>query len=56
MVDVRYLKFFNSHYGEEGPIRDMLHKAQKECFEHENMGTLVSETTMNMLSGDSDAV
>ena len=35
MVDARYLKFFNSHYGEEGPIGNILHKAQKEYFENE---------------------
>ena len=25
MLDARYLKLFNSHYGDEGPIGDMLH-------------------------------
>ena len=55
MVDARYLKLFNSHYGDPGPIGDMLCKAQKEYFEYENMKTLVSKTTMTMLSGESDA-
>ena len=48
--------FFNSHYGEQGPIGDMSHKAQKEWFEYENTRTRVNETTMTTLSADSGDV
>ena len=56
MVDARYLQLFNSQYSASGSIRDMLYKAQRECFENNNMRTLVSKITMTMLSGDRDAV
>ena len=56
MVNARYLKLFNAHCDEYGAIGDMLHKAQKECFEYKNMGTCVSETSMTILSAKSGAV
>jgi hypothetical protein len=39
MVDVRYLKTFNAHYGDEGALGDLLYAAQEECFRYEGLGT-----------------
>ena len=55
MVDARYLRMYNSCYGEDTPNGKLMYKAQRECFENENMGTLVSENTMDRLVQHDDA-
>ena len=37
MVDVRYLKMYNSHYADKGPVGNLMYRAQNECFEHKNL-------------------
>ena len=46
MVDAGYLRLYNSCYGGDSPNGALMYKAQRECFENENMGTLVSDLTM----------
>ena len=55
MVDARYLRMYNSCYGEDSPNGALMYTAQRECFENERMGTLVSENTMHKLVHDDDA-
>jgi len=52
MVDVRYLKLFNAHYGEDSHLGQLLYNAQHQCFAYENEGTLVNEEFAMSLLGD----
>ena len=54
MVDVRYLKLFNAHYGEDSHLGQLLYDAQQQCFIYENEGILVSEDFAVKLIGDDD--
>jgi hypothetical protein len=54
MVDVRYLKLFNAHYGEDNHLGQLLYNAQQQCFTYENEGILVSEEFAMTLIGDDD--
>ena len=54
MIEVHYLRMYNSSYGDNSPNVELMFKAQRECFENENMGSLVSEKTMQTLVGDND--
>ena len=56
MVDVRYLKLFNAHYGEESELGALLYDAQKQCFSCEKESTKVKEDFANKLIGDEDDV
>ena len=38
MVDARYLRMYNSCYGEDTPNGKLMYKAQRECFEKEKNG------------------
>ena len=55
MVDARYLRMYNSCYNEDSPNGKLMHKAQREYLENENMGTMVSGSTLEKLIGDDDA-
>ena len=55
MIDARYLRMYNSCYGDSNPNGELMYKAQREYFENKNMGTLVSDTTMQTLVGEDDA-
>ena len=39
MVEVRYLKLINTHYGGDSQAGQNILKNQKECFQHEHNGT-----------------
>ena len=54
MVDVRYLKLFNAHYGKDSHLGQLLYDAQQQCFTYENEGTLISEEFAMTLIGDDD--
>ena len=54
MVDVRYLKLLNAHYGEDSHLGQLLYDAQQQCFTYENEGTLISEDFAMKLIGDDD--
>ena len=54
MVDARYLGMYNSCYDEDSPNGKLMHKAQREYLENENMGTMVSGSTLEKLIGDDD--
>jgi len=54
MVDVRFLKAFNAHYGDDTELGKWLYKAQRDCFEYENEGTQVSEDYAQKLVGNED--
>jgi len=54
MVDVKYLKLFHSHYGEDSHLGQLLYDAQQQCFTYENEGTLVSDELAMTLIGDDD--
>ena len=51
MVDVRYLKMYNSHSTNEGPIGDLMYRAQRECFDNHNMRVCVSNNFSQQLKG-----
>ena len=55
MVDVRYLKMYNSHYGDKGPVGKLMYRAQNECFDNKNMGVCVTTKFSLQLKGTSDA-
>ena len=55
MVDAHYLRMYNSCYGEDSPNGKLMHKAQRECFENEKMGMLVSDNTRHKLVHHDDA-
>ena len=38
MVDARYLRMYNSCYGEDSPSGKLMYRAQRECFENEKNG------------------
>ena len=54
MVDVRYLKMYNSHYADKGPVGKLMYRAQNECFAHINMGVCVTTKFSSQLKGASD--
>ena len=54
MIDLRYLKVYNAHYGEESVIGDLIFQAQEECFEHEDFGIKVSNSYLSKLVGEND--
>lgn len=56
MVDVRYLKLFNAHYGEDTDLGRKLYAAQEQCFMHEGEGTQISPEFMDKLVGSGDSV
>ena len=51
MVDVRYLKVYNSNYGNSGTVGELMYKAQQEYFENHNKGVLVSDAVASQLKG-----
>ena len=51
MVDVWYLKVYNSNYGDSGTGGELMYKAQEECFENHNKGVLVSDAVASQLKG-----
>ena len=53
MVDVRYLKMYNSHYADRGPVGKLMYRAQNECFQHKNMGVCVTNKFSAQLKGTS---
>ena len=53
MVDVRYLKMYNSHYADKGPVGNLMYRAQNECFEHKNLGVCVTNKFSTQLKGTS---
>ena len=53
MVDVRYLKIYNSHYADNGSVGKLMYHAQKECFDHRNMGVCVTKNFSDQLKGTS---
>ena len=54
MVDARYLRMYNSCYGDDSPNGKLMYRAQRECFENEKMGTLMNDATMKLLVCDND--
>ena len=34
MIDARYLRMYNSSYGDNSPNGELMYKAQRECFEN----------------------
>ena len=52
MIDVRYLKTFNSEYGAETELAERLMDAQAQCFLYEGRGVQVSEKLVTQLVGD----
>ena len=51
MIDVRYLKTFNSNYGDESDLGEKLYEAQAQCFKYEGLGVHVSEKFVMKLMG-----
>ena len=49
MVDVRYLKTFNVHYGNVSEIGCSLYKLQEQCFDFEKFGIPVSKSLLEKL-------
>ena len=49
MVDVRYLKTFNAHYGEDTNIGNALLKLQTQCFQFEEFGIPISTSFLEQL-------
>ena len=54
MVDARYLKTFNAHYGEDTKLGAMLYDAQEQCFEYEGEGIQISDEFMCQLVGNDE--
>ena len=54
MVDARFLKYYNSHYGDSSEIGDRLYEAQQECFDYEQEGTQVTPQFLDQLLGNED--
>ena len=52
MVDVRYLKQFHAHWGEDSELGRTLHAAQQQCFVNEGCGVPISEDFANELMGE----
>ena len=50
MVDVRYLKIFNAHYGEDTDIGNALLKLQTQCFQFEDFGIPISTSFLKRLT------
>ena len=49
MVDVRFLKTFNAHYGEDTDIGNALLKLQTQCFQFEDFGIPISTSFLEQL-------
>ena len=49
MVDVRYLKTFNAHYGQNTDIGNPLLKLQTQCFQFEDFGIPISTSFLEQL-------
>ena len=49
MVNVRYLKTFNAHYGEDTDISNTLLKLQTQCFQFEEFGIPISNSFLKQL-------
>ena len=54
MVDVRYLKTFNAHYGDETKLGEMLYDAQQQCFDYDGEGIQISDEFMCQLVGSDE--
>ena len=56
MVEARYLKLYNAHYGEDSPIGKNIHYAQQQCVLYQDLGTQISESfAEKLLSVDDNA-
>ena len=55
MIDARYLKLFNAHYGDGGKLGECLYEAQTQCFKNEHNGIQVSNNLAMKLKGSMNA-
>ena len=55
MIDIRYWKIFNAHYGSDTEIGRSLLEAQKQCFFYEHAGIAVNANVVDKIVGDEKA-
>ena len=54
-IDPRYWKVYNSHYGDDSEMGQLMHQAQQRSFDTEGLGVMITDKTAHALTGAQSA-